>query len=458
LSGLADTIEHMFDTTAGGLDLLCPDDPYADPYADPYDPGAPPWWLDDDRVLVAGSVPGLADLPVAELGDDAALRALAELERLKARVDAQQLRVLARFAELRPGRDREFAGDEVAVELRLTCAAAGHRMDLAETLTARLPATFAALQRGEIDLGRARVLAELTRPLSDGDARRVEERVLPRAPEQNSSQLRQSTRRAVIKVDPEGAERRHRRCLADRRVGVAPREDGMADLSIFGAAHDIAAAFEHIDRLARMSRGGGDERTLDQIRADTALDLLMGRCAAAPAPGRNATVQVVVPISALLGLDEEPGELAGYGPIPASMAREIAAEGTWRRMLTDPASGALLDFGRKTYRPPAALADHVRARDKTCVFPGCRRPARRCDLDHSKRSPDGPTAADNMAPLCRRHHRAKTHGRWSLVQEAPGRFRWTTPAGRTFIREPEPMLEPDPPPEPPKADDDQPPF
>ena len=56
----------MFDTTAGGLDLLCPDDPYADPYADPYDPGAPPWWLDDDRVLVAGSVPGLADLPVAE--------------------------------------------------------------------------------------------------------------------------------------------------------------------------------------------------------------------------------------------------------------------------------------------------------------------------------------------------------------------------------------------------------
>jgi hypothetical protein len=53
-------------------------------------------------------------------------------------------------------------------------------------------------------------------------------------------------------------------------------------------------------------------------------------------------VSVIVPITTLLGLDEHPGELVGYGPIPAPLAREIAAEGTWRRLLTDPASGTLL--------------------------------------------------------------------------------------------------------------------
>ncbi len=70
------------------------------------------------------------------------------------------------------------------------------------------------------------------------------------------------------------------------------------------------------------------------------------------------------------------------------------------------------------YQPTDRIRDHVIARDRTCVFPWCGRNARRCDLDHivpfDHQHPDrgGPTATDNLAPLCRRHHRLKTKGRW----------------------------------------------
>jgi hypothetical protein len=176
-------------------------------------------------------------------------------------------------------------------------------------------------------------------------------------------------------------------------------------------------------------------------------------------------VQVTVAATTLLGLDELPGELAGYGTIPADVARAIAHDpsGTWRRVLTDPATGHLLDYGRTVYRPPAALRDHVIARDQTCRFPGCRQPAHHADLDHTVPYPHGPTSAANLGVLCRHHHRLKTHARWRVEQDH-GVFRWTTPSGRCHIRRPEPLAEPvaNPPgkPDAPQRDpdDDPPPF
>lgn len=96
-----------------------------------------------------------------------------------------------------------------------------------------------------------------------------------------------------------------------------------------------------------------------------------GGCTAS-APGRSrprwaagpATVHVTVPWTTLAGVDDLPGQLAGYGPITAAYARELAADATRRRILTDPASGTVLDVGTTTYRPPAGLAAHVRARDR----------------------------------------------------------------------------------------------
>ena len=153
-------------------------------------------------------------------------------------------------------------------------------------------------------------------------------------------------------------------------------------------------------------------------------------------PGRRPQIAVLVPYSTLIGIDEHPADLAGYGPLPASVARRIAAEGTWRRLLTDPATGQLLDYGTTRYRPPPHLADHVIMRDQTCCGIACTRPAAACDLDHTIGYPHGPTADWNLGPPCRPHHNGKTHAGWHLSQPGPGRFQWRSPTGHHYDRPP----------------------
>jgi hypothetical protein len=168
-----------------------------------------------------------------------------------------------------------------------------------------------------------------------------------------------------------------------------------------------------------------------------------------------------VPFSTLFGLDEQPGELAGYGTITAEQARELAAQGTWRRILTDPATGAATDYGTTVYRPPAALRDLVLTRTPRCGFPSCLQPAYRGDLDH--REPHdpvtgtGPTNEHNLDPYCRRHHRTKHTPGWSVHQDDNGTLTWTSPSGHTGIYQPDPIAEPAPK-RPPNNPNEPPPF
>jgi hypothetical protein len=128
---------------------------------------------------------------------------------------------------------------------------------------------------------------------------------------------------------------------------------------------------------------------------------------AQPEPGRvpmpqpvnpgKPLIQVIVPLTTLTGHTDHPGDLVGYGPIPADLAREIAADAVWKRLITDPTSGALLDHGRTTYRPPTALADYIRARDVTCRHPTCRR--RASTPSWTTPSPT-PRAATPATPTC----------------------------------------------------------
>ncbi|MDT7752850.1 MAG: hypothetical protein QOD96_6512 [Pseudonocardiales bacterium] len=159
--------------------------------------------------------------------------------------------------------------------------------------------------------------------------------------------------------------------------------------------------------------------------------------------GVQVRVGVTVGLTTLLGLDQLPGELAGYGPIPADQARELAAQGTWRRLVTDPVTGALLDYGTSRYTPPAHLAAHVVARDQTCVFPGCRIRADRCDLDHrvpfDADSGNGATSDVNLSALCRPHHRLKQQPGWRLARYADGTLAWRTPTGHRYHRRPPPV-------------------
>ena len=258
---------------------------------------------------------------------------------------------------------------------------------------------------------------------------------------------------------------------------------GMAWLNVYGPADDLTAVTVMLDAAADAAKTehADDARTADQLRFDLLAALAwasldsghLGGCGHRCGPrlgqrhGRAATVNVTVPYSTLIGIDDSPGELDGYGPITAAVARRIAAAGTWRRLLTDPASGALLDYGQTRYTPPQDLIDHVITRDKTCRFPTCSQPARRCQIDHTiaAGTPGWSTSAANTGPLSASCHNGKTHAGWQLTQPEPGRYTWTAPTGHTYTADPEiigpivqragpwPALQPGDPPEPDRPPD-----
>jgi Domain of unknown function (DUF222) len=415
-------------------------------------------------------------------------------EREIAAAQARQLALIAEFARSRPptagerqvAGASEFAVDELAAELRLSRPAASSRLGLAVTLSGRLAGTAAALAAGDLDLPKARLVADMTGALDAPLVAAVEQRVLARAATQTVGQLRACLSRAVLAVDPAGGQVRHERAVVDRRVAVSALPDGMAELWALLPAPAASAVYTTLDLHARRP-GHRSDIPMDARRADALVELVTRQAlprlappdlappdhappdhatqdhatpvdAVAPAMAGGAglavaapmslapLVQVTVAASTLLGLDDQPAELAGHGPIPSGVARQIAADptGTWRHILTDPATGTVLDVGHRSYRPPRPLARYVIARDATCRFPGCRQPARRCDLDHVEPWPAGPTAASNVISLCRHHHRLKHAGRWHVSASHGGTVTWTSPTGRRYTTKPPPIADPTP--------------
>jgi hypothetical protein len=309
---------------------------------------------------------------------------------------------------------------------------------------ARLPGTRLALASGRIDPVKARAVTEATRLLDAAAARAVEARVLPRAGGQTAAMLRAALRRAVIAVDPAAAEARRRARVAARGVWRQPLEDGLGRLEWVGPAEQVEATHTWLTGKALAARGPGDARTLDQARSDVLGDLGVHGLAAEELPrrhGRRPQIQVVVALSTLLGVDDEPGELAGMGPITAGTARAIAARGTWWRLLTDPVTGRLVELSTEAYQPPRELRDFVIARDRTCRGLGCRTPADRCDLDHRVPHPRGRTEAGNLDPACRSWHRVKTLTDTRVDSDGAGGLVITLPSGRTYRRPAEPVLD-----------------
>ncbi len=201
-----------------------------------------------------------------------------------------------------------------------------------------------------------------------------------------------------------------------------------------------------IEPLPDFMRSQLEPLTLDQLRADAlsviAEQFLEKTASENLAHGRPVTLNLTLDLPTFLGLDEKPGILAGYGEIPASTARILATDAKWRRFITDPLTGNLLDYGRTTYEPPQALVDFIVARDRRCRFPGCRQPARVCDIDHAVPWEEGgDTSKENVGLLCRRHHRMKTHGGWRLNSFADGSCEWTSPEGKRFFVEARPIDE-----------------
>ena len=131
---------------------------------------------------------------------------------------------------------------------------------------------------------------------------------------------------------------------------------------------------------------------------------------------------------------QKTGARDGPAVSPRDGPRTGAPSATWIFSLTLLAAGSC-DHARETaaYQPSPGLRHLVETRHTTCTFPGCRRPAARCDADHTVAyQRGGRTCLCNLAPLCRNHHRAKQAPGWHLTQGQPGVMTWRLPSGRTY--------------------------
>ena len=356
--------------------------------------------------------------------------------------------------------------EDVATALRMSTGTAQIRIDVARTLVNHLPNVCSALAMGEISPAHATVIArESASAIRDGmgpaHIYSIEQSALAYAEFHTPTQVANKVRTTIAKLAPEPFEEIAERARDTRRVSCFREVDGLSTIVAILPAEDAQIVMKAIENFIHAQVANesipselindsdiapGQHRSMDMKRADALTSIaawsLQQSTVDVKLHRRPVTVNVTIDLPTLLGLAENPGQLAGYGAIPASVARALASDGKWQRFITDPQTGTLLDFGRESYEPPQALVDFLIARDRTCRFPGCRQSAARADLDHAKSwESGGETSAANLGALCRRHHRLKTHGGWKLNSHSDGACTWTSPLGKIYEVPARPMLE-----------------
>ncbi len=385
------------------------------------------------------------------------------LQRQASWINAWEQEAIIAVAGLQPSEPDDFfqgpddmEREDVATALRLAPQTAQNRIDIARTLVGHLPQVCSALATGEISAAHATTIAREVADIIEKNVpiatiRKIEEVAIAHAEFHTPSQVTNKVRATIAKLAPEEFAAQVALACEGRRVEIYPEKYGMATIVAILPAADAQTVMLAIDKLARISMRNESAQTdsssrIEQLRADALTQLASTYLATSKDEALNhrrpVTVNITLDLTTLLGIDENPGILSGYGAIPASVARELAADGKWRRFITDPVSGNLLDYGRRTYEPPQSLVDFVSARDRTCRFPGCRQPSRTADIDHAiPWEEGGTTSAANMGLLCRRHHRMKTSGEWQLESFPDGSCRWTSPDGNIFEVPVRPMNE-----------------
>lgn len=336
------------------------------------------------------------------------------------------------------------AACDVAMRLRMSETTVRAKANTADTLMTRCPRVWGMFQGGAISEQNARIVASAAASLPDEAVvwEAFDAQVANSARVLAPGKLRVRVRVVRDRVHPESIDVRHTRAAEDRYVQVDDGDDAMSTMTVHGPTVDVHAAWSLIDTTARHLHGQqGESRTLAQLRADVAADVLAGR-GAAGAEGIAPVVAITVPAMTLLGEDDRPATLEGYGPIDLAAAKRIAGSATsWIRVLTDPVTGAVLDMDRKTYRVPADLRRWVTTTHPTCIFPGCSRSARECDIDHRVDwQHGGTTSARNLGPECEHHHVVKHGTLWRLEEDPRSRrLRWISPTGAQADLDPPPF-------------------
>jgi Domain of unknown function (DUF222) len=401
------------------------------------------------------------------------------------------------------GREGEHVADELAAALTLTGRAAQAQLELSRQLerlphtAGLLAAGIIDRPRASVIAFNLGLLSD------DEAAAAVDAKVAARAGEMTTGQLSARCHAAVVAHDPLAYLRRKKQAEKDARVECWTEHTGTAALAgrDLPRAATIAAD-KSLDQAVRWLQHHGVAGTHDELRvkvylarvSDQPLHTLLpappattpdspaGPASPAPGPGALPGVNLTMPAATWLGLADRPGEISGSGaagPADADTCRQLAdtlaasPATRWCITVTDPAGRPVAHgcaragpgppgtdrrawaatikitpietttcahrYQSAGYQPSPTLRHRVKIRSPRCGFPGCRRPARRCDDDHTiPYHKGGRTCACNLHPLCRHHHQCKQAQGWHLAQPQPGTLLWTTPSGRTYTTTTEP--------------------
>ena len=435
-----------------------------------------------DRYLAGAADASSRDS--AGTGDSGTFRAAADIEDgIRDEVSAA-LNWTAAFAQRRINVARHLAGPLLETSRALSRGLVGYpQAAMMSEAAERLPAAGAGSAQ---DQQRFAIACRL-----------LQERVLPVAQRSTLGRARQAAERALLAIDAEHARARRRASSRGHDVFVVGETDGNSLLIARMKAEQAHACLTAVESLAKNAQlAVPSHASAGQRRAAALATLLIGgplspppspgtasptapptipatstTDTAPPAPSTDTAppttstdtappttstdtappaiaaqpvvhLDIIIGLESLLGLTCEPGQVRGAGPIPADVVRELLNDATMRRLVSDPLTGHLLDYGRKTYRVSDRLREFIQARDGTCRFPGCSRRAERCQIDHAEpwRS-GGATTPANLGALCTRHHQLKTHGGWRIVSsDESGACSWVSPLGRRYDRHAAPLL------------------
>ena len=380
---------------------------------------------------------------VAEIAafDAAEARIQAERERLYAEAYdlAQQQTARLRDASTR---EREMPLRAMAAELAVAKRVSDRTMqtrlfDAHRTVT-QFPAAWESWHAGRVSRAHVKVIVDTGAELADAGARESYERdVLGYAETTSAARVRSYAEQVAENLNPLSMQERHDDAVLDRRIWVEDLRDGMSMLGVIGPSVEVHGVYDRLtrqgktikaaDRAARRdttetrtgdgaSSGPGvwfDERSLDQIRTDLLLDMMLTASPSVDPTGVEGGlgairghVQVTVPATTLAGTTAGGAQLNGKCAVDPETAKILAGNAPgFDRVFLDPITGTVLAVDRRFATP--AQKRYLVARDIRCRFPGCRRPATECDIDHREDwALGGKTDIDNLGALRLSHESA----------------------------------------------------
>ncbi len=384
-----------------------------------------------------------------DVDDELEAGRLTELARMRARAEAREAEAMIRYRNLELDRiaglerplQRQLEKGSIAMDIGqamgLSESQVWGRLATADRVREHTPRVWLAFRDGSIDFSRVWEISSTVDVLEREDSYiRLDQRAVDYASSHTVAELRRWLRKFVERVEADLALERAEQARGRRRVDVRHGPDGMAGLLAGLTSPQAAAAMKRLDVEAR-AMGADDPRTLDQRKADLVAAWLTNN--------ENGETSIHANIAVKLSAETFTGAKDGFAesadgswscPAQWILDPNLVGNPVWHRIIVDPVTDDVLAHQFLGRLAPETLKMALLFRDGVCQAPGCLVPADRCDADHRRPWPEGPTSGENMWPLCRRHHIFKGH---RIIQ-------WVLPSGQLVDAEPAHRRQPESPP------------